>query len=130
MASREVAVKKYGVRRSGEERARLEAFVGKGKRAAPLLTRGRLLPKADVSRAGDGWSDSRIAEALDTSVATVARTRRRLIEEGFEAVLTRKSNPNSAPRRIFDGAAEAELIALACGPAPLGRAPDGIDRRR
>src|SRR5271166_2197828 len=26
------------------------------------------------------------------------------------------------PRRIFDGAAEAKLIALACGPAPAGRA--------
>jgi hypothetical protein len=36
--------------------------------------------------------------------------------------LTRKYNPNSAPRRIFDGAAEAKLIALACGPAPAGHA--------
>ena len=122
MASKEVAVKKYVVRLGGEERARLEAFVGKGKRAAPLLTRARILLKADVSEAGDGWSDSRIAEALDTSVATVERTRRQLVEEGFDAVLTRKSNPNSAPRRIFDGAAEAKLIALACGPAPAGRA--------
>ena len=122
MASKEVAVKKYVVRLSGEERARLEAFIGKGKRAALLLTRARILLKADVSEAGDGWSDSRIAEALDTSVATVERTRRQLIEEGFDAVLTRKSNPNSAPRRIFDGEAEAKLIALACGPAPAGRA--------
>jgi transposase len=78
--------------------------------------------KADVSEAGDGWSDSRIAQALDTSIATVERARRLLVEEGFEAVLTRKSNPNSARRRIFDGEAEAKLIALACGPAPAGRA--------
>ena len=110
------------VRLREEERTRLEAFIGKGKRAAPLLTRARILLKADVSGAGDGWSDSRIAEALDTSVATVERTRRRLVAEGFDAVLTRKSNPNSAPRRIFDGEAEAKLIALACGPAPAGRA--------
>ena len=122
MASKEVAVKKYVVRLSEEERARLEAFIGKGKRAAPLLTRARILLKADVSEAGDGWSDSRIAEALDTSIATVERARRQLVEEGFDAVLTRKSNPNSAPRRIFDGAAEAKLIALACGQAPAGRA--------
>ena len=122
MASKEVAVKKYVVRLSGEERARLEAFIGKGKRAAPLLTRARILLKADVSESGDGWSDSRIAEALDASIATVERTRRQLVEEGFDAVLTRKSNPNSAPRRIFDGEAEAKLIALACGPAPAGRA--------
>ncbi|MDJ0448234.1 hypothetical protein [Methylocystis sp. JR02] len=62
--------------------------------------------------AGEGWSDSRVAEALDTSIANVERTRRQLLEEGFEAVLTRKYNPNSARPRIFDGAAEAELIAL------------------
>jgi hypothetical protein len=71
---------------------------------------------------GEGWSDSRIAEALDTSIANVERTRRQLVEEGFEAVPTRKYNPNSAPRRIFDGVAEAKLIALACGPAPAGYA--------
>ena len=51
-----------------------------------------------------------------------ALPRRQLVEEGFEAVLTRKYNPNSAPRRVFDGAAEAKLIALACGPAPAGHA--------
>ena len=110
------------VRLSEGERARLEEFVRRGKRAAHLVTRARILLKADISEAGDGWSDGRIAEALDTSVATVERTRRQLVEEGFDAVLTRKSNPNSAPRRIFDGAAEAKLIALACGPAPAGRA--------
>ena len=122
MASKEVAVKKYVVRLSDQERARLDEFISKGKRAAHLLTKARILLKADVSEAGDGWSDGRIAEALDTSVATVERTRRQLVEEGFEAVLTRKYNPNSAPRRIFDGEAEAKLIALACGPAPAGRA--------
>ena len=122
MASKEVAVKKYVVRLSEEERARLEEFIRKGKRAGHLLTKARILLKADVSEAGEGWSDSRIAEALDTSIPTIERTRRRLVEEGFEAVLTRKYNPKSAPRRIFDGAAEAKLIALACGPAPAGRA--------
>jgi hypothetical protein len=76
--------------------------------------------KADVSEAGEGWSDSRIAEALDTGDATVERTRKLFVEEGLEAVLSRKSNPRSARPRIFDGAAEARLIALTCGPAPEG----------
>jgi len=95
-------------------------LIRKGKRSAQLLTRARILLKADVSDAGDGWSDSAIAEALDTSIATVERTRRQLVEEGFEAVLTRKYNPNSARPRIFDGAAEAKLIALTLSPAPDG----------
>ena len=107
-------------RLSAEERERAGALIRTGKHPAQLLTKARILLKADVSEAGEGWSDSRIAEALDTSVATVARTRQQLVEEGFEAVLTRKYNPNSARPRIFDGAAEAKLIALACSPPPEG----------
>src|SRR5450631_4010224 len=69
-----------------------------------------------------GWSDSRIAAALDTSIDTVARSRQQLVEEGFESVLTRKHSPASARPRIFDGAAEAKLITLACSKPPKGRA--------
>ena len=122
MAGKEIAVKKYVVRLSAEEREKLSEFIRSGKRSAQLLTKARILLKADVSEAGEGWSDSKIAAALDTSIANVERTRRQLVEEGFEAVLTRKYNPRCAPRRIFDGVAEAKLIALVCGPAPEGYA--------
>ena len=122
MAGKEIAVKKYVVRLSADEREKLFEFIRSGKRSAQLLTKARILLKADVSDAGEGWSDSKIAAALNTSVANVERTRRQLVEDGLEAVLTRKYNPRSAPRRIFDGVAEAKLIALACGPAPAGYA--------
>jgi len=120
VAGKEIAVKKYVVRLDAEERDRLDELIRKGKRSAQLLTKARILLKADVSDAGEGWSDSRIAAALDTSIATVERTRRQLVEEGFEAVLARKYNPSSAPPRIFDGVAEAKLIALTLSPAPEG----------
>ena len=122
MARKEIAVKKYVVRLSAEERDQLNDLIRSGKRSAQLLTKARILLKADVSDAGEGWSDSAIAGALDTSIANIARTRRQLVEEGFEAVLTRKYNPNSAPPRIFDGVAEAKLIALTLSPAPQGYA--------
>ena len=119
MVLKEISVKKYVVRLSAEERAQLDELIHKGKRSAQLLTKARILLKADVS-VGEGWSDSRIAAALDTSIATIERTRRQLVEEGFEAVLRRKYNPNSARPRIFDGVAEAKLIALTLSPAPEG----------
>ncbi len=122
MDAKAITVKKYNVRLSEDERGRLNDLIHKGKGLAQILTKARILLKADVSEAGDGWSDSRIAEALDTSIANIERTRRQLVEEGFDAVLTRKSNPNSARPRIFDGEAEAKLIALSCGPAPAGYA--------
>ena len=120
MAGKEIAVKKYVVRLTTEERAQLDELISKGKRSAQLLTKARILLKADVSDAGEGWSDSRIAAALDISIANIERTRRQLVEEGFEAVLRRKYNPNSARPRIFDGAAEAKLIALTLSQAPEG----------
>ena len=90
MAGKEIAVKKYMVRLDAEERDQLDELIRKGKRSAQLL-KARILLKADASEAGEGWSDSWIAAALETSVATVARTRQ-LVEEGLEAALTRKYN--------------------------------------
>ena len=122
MTAKQAAVKKYVVKLSDEERERLNTLIHKGKHRAGQLVKARILLKADASEAGEGWSDSQIAAALDTSVDTVARTRQQLVEEGFEAVLTRKHSPASARPRIFDGAAEAKLIALACSDPPKGRA--------
>jgi hypothetical protein len=122
VAGKEIAVKKYVVRLSAEERDQLNDLIRSGKRSAQLLTKARILLKADVSDAGEGWSDSAIAGALDTSIANIERTRRQLVEEGFAAVLSRKYNPNSARPRIFDGVAEAKLIALTLSPAPEGYA--------
>ena len=100
---------------------RLDALVRVGKHPTRLLTKACILLKADAPEAGEGWSDSQIAAALDTSTDTVARTRQQLVEEGFEAVLVRKHSPASARPCIFDGAAEAKLIALACSEPPKGR---------
>src|SRR5260370_3458149 len=120
VAGREISVKKYVVKLSADERERLEAMICVGKHPAQSLTKARILLKADVSEAGEGWSDSAISAALDTSINNIGRTRRRLVEEGMAAALTRKYNANSARPRIFDGAAEAKLIALTCSPAPEG----------
>ena len=122
MTTKEIAVKKYVVKLSDEERERLRSMIHGGKHPAQRLMRARILSKADASAGGDAWSDSQIATALDASLATVARTRQQLVEEGFEAVLTRKHSPASARARIFDGAAEAKLIALTCSEPPKGRA--------
>jgi poly-gamma-glutamate capsule biosynthesis protein CapA/YwtB (metallophosphatase superfamily) len=121
VTAKQAAVKKYVVKLSDEERERLNTLIHTGKHRARQLVKARILLKADASDAGEGWSDSQIAAALDSSVDTVARTRQQLVEEGIESVLTRKHSPASARQRIFDGAAEAKLIALACSNPPKGR---------
>src|SRR5262249_700961 len=67
MAAKEISVKKYVVRLSGEERERLETLLRKGKSPARRVLKAQILLKADVSEAGKGWSDNRIIEALETS---------------------------------------------------------------
>jgi transposase len=122
MAGKEIAVKKYVVRLSGDERQQLEALIRKGKGPARRLLKARLLLKADVSDGGKGWSDNEIIRALDTSVSMVYRVRKQLVEEGFAAVLSRKQRASPAVPRIFDGEKEARLITLACSKPPKGRA--------
>jgi hypothetical protein len=122
MAGRTASVKKYVVRLSTEEREQLQALIRKGKGPATQLLKARILLKADVSEAGEGWSDSRIIEALETGASMVYRVRRQLVEEGFAAVLSRKQRAIPAVPPIFDGEKEAKLIALACSKPPKGRA--------
>src|SRR5262249_48695580 len=48
MAAKEISVKKYVVRLSGEERERLETLIRKGKSPARRVLKARILLKADV----------------------------------------------------------------------------------
>ena len=122
VAGKDISVKKYVVRLSAEEREHLQTLIGKGKSPAKRLLKARILLKADVSEAGEGWSDSRIIKALDTSASMIYRVRKQLVEEGFEAVLSRKRHMMPPVAAIFDGEKEAKLIALACSKPPKGRA--------
>jgi hypothetical protein len=54
------------------------------------------LLKADVSEADEGWSDNQIIAALATSAPMVYRVRKQLVEDGVEAVLSRKPRPRLA----------------------------------
>ena len=77
--------------------------------------------KADQAEGGPGWIDDRIAEALDGSVATIARVRQRFVEQGLELARVRKKQDQPRRERKLDGAGAARLIALACSKAPRGR---------
>ena len=122
MAAKEIIVKKYVVRLSCDERQQLAMLIRKGSSPAQRLMKARILLKADVSEGGEGWSDNQIIEALETSPSMVYQVRKQLVEEGFEAVLSRKPRATPAVPRIFDGEKEAKLIALACSEPPKGRA--------
>ena len=117
-----MANKKFVVKLSGEERERLGELISKGKAAAKVILKARILLKADRGEAGEGWSDDRICEALDTNVTMVARVREKLVNQGLDAVLARKKRETPPVQPIFDGERQAQLIALACSEPPEGHA--------
>lgn len=113
-------MKKYIVRLSGEERKSLKRLIRSGKGPARMFTRARILLKADVGEGCPGWPDEKIAEALDITIQTIERVRKQLVEEGLEAVLSRRKYIQKVSRKKLDGDAEAHLIALACSETPEG----------
>jgi transposase len=111
---------KYVVRLTTDHRRRLERMVSSGKHPARVLTRARILLKADAGRGGPGWGDAAIAEALECGERTAGRVRQRYVEGGPDAALYARK-PAGRQYRKLDGKQEAELVALACSPAPDGR---------
>ena len=112
---------KYVVRLSAEEREYLEGVVNRGKVAASKRRRAQILLKADAGTEGSGPTDAEVAKALGVGVITVHRVRQAYVEQGLSAAIERKQSSRVRLPKL-DGHQEAQLVALACGPAPEGRA--------
>lgn len=115
-------MKKYVVRLDAEERVQLERIVRSGRRSALTIRRANILLAVDESEDGAKMTDAEVVRALGVAVRSVEMLRRRSVEEGLDAALQRKQQVRPSVERIFDGEKEAKLIAVACGPAPEGRA--------
>ena len=119
MAGTGTGAKKYVVKLCAEERERLEAIIKSGNRSAQLITKARILLKADTSDAAKvGRTAKSRRRWIPASTPSVARDDN--WSGGLRGDAGAQIQFNSARPRIFDGATEAELIALACSPAPEG----------
>ena len=113
--------KVYIVRLTREERERLKALVHKGRVAADKRKRAQVLLLVDEGGEGPAHPDGEAAERVGVSRQTVEKLRQRCVFEGLEAVLERR--PRSRERSVrLDGEAQAQLLAMACGEPPEGRA--------
>src|SRR5438067_11997095 len=104
--------KRYVVRLSEAERARLNTMIGRGRAPARTLAHARILLKANEGEGGPGWTDAAIAGAVEVDPATVARVRQACATAGLDAAPTRKP-PEREYARKLDGAQAARLLALA-----------------
>jgi transposase len=106
-------VKQHHVQLTAAERHEVEQMVRRGKHSARELTRARILLKAD-----EGLRDEDIAEAVEASVATSERVRKRFGTVGLGTLTER---PRLGRRPVLEAKGEARLIAEACSTAPGGR---------
>ncbi len=114
--------KRYIVELTPDERADLLTRIKKGSQSATANRKARILLKADQGEEGEAWTDAQICKGVETSCSSVARVREAFVAGGLEAVFTRKRPAHPSVQRIFDGEAEAKLIALACSEPPEGYA--------
>ena len=98
---------------SEDEQEHLFALIHKGSHSARVITRARILCKLDR-----GWSNQEVCAALDVTLATVLKTRRRWTEGGLEAALGELPRPGQRPK--LDAKQAATITALACSKAPEG----------
>lgn len=114
-------MKKYIVQLTSEQREELLHMISAGKASARELIHARILLKADQSEQGPGWSDGQIAQALDTSLSTVARVRRLCATRSVQEAILPAASSRVRSRRL-DGTGEAHLVALVCSAPPEGSA--------
>ncbi len=115
-------MKKYTVHLTAEQRQQLQQRISAGQAAARKLTHARILLKTDQSEQGPGWGDEQISQALEVSVPTIERVRKRFVEQGLSDAIERRPQPERPEKRILNGKHEAYLIALACSEKPDGYA--------
>ena len=103
---------------ASDQRAHLLTLISAGNAPARVQTRARILLLRDSSQNAP-QTHEQVAAVLLCSPATVQNVCRRYRQEGLQAALTEKPRPGN-PRKL-DGAAEAQLLLLACSDAPEGR---------
>ena len=128
MTAKQPAVKKYIVRLSTDERERRNTLIQKGKAPARQRLKARILLKADASEAGEAWSDSEIAAALDTSI-----DRRRgcidpptLTQLGAQTHLRRRRRGQADRARLFPAPQRTQALDADAA----GKRGGGVEYRR
>src|SRR5215510_14491612 len=105
---------RYAIDLTDTERAALREILAKNKVKRSTIINAYILLQADRAC---GWTNADVAAAYEVSTKKVEQLKKRFVEEGFEAALSRKPVPN-AHRRKMTGEEEAHLIALYCSQVP------------
>src|SRR5262249_32751858 len=108
------------VRLTDDERHALVQLTKSGTAAASQIKPAPILLHVDAN--GPNWSDAHVTTVLHCHATTVRHVRQRFVEQGLAAALARKKQVKPSRQGLLDGATEAHVMALRCGPPPQGQA--------
>ena len=111
--------KSYKVTLDKSEIKQLKSIITKGKHKTLTYRNAYILLNTDVGEFSDKVTNELISKVLKVSMRTIDRVKKRFVEEGFEACLSRKPS-NQIYERKMDGDFEAHLISIACSEPPKG----------
>lgn len=106
----------FEVRLTEEERSKLLEITSKGNISAREMKKAQILLKCDKTF-GEDLKDKDIVRLLNTSIASIYRTRLNFYQHRLNSL---KHKKGAGRPRLVDGDIEAHVIAIACSPPPDG----------
>ena len=110
---------RYTIKLTKSEVDELLAIVNKGSHTSQTFRTAYILLNCDEGKYAEKVTNEQISKVLKIGMRTIDRVKKKIIEEGFEAVLERR--PTS---RVYetksDGDVEAKLVTLCCSEPPKG----------
>jgi len=112
---------KYKVTLTEDEHTELMDTINKGCHTSQKFRAAYILLNCDEGKFADKVTNEQMSKVLKIGMRTIDRVKKKFVEEGFDAVLERKS-PDREYDRKADGEVEAHLITLCCSEPPQGYA--------
>lgn len=112
-------MEKYKVTLTKDEIDELMDIINKGSHTSQKFRTAYILLNCDEGNFGDKVTNNQISRILKVGMRTIDRTKKKFVEEGFDAVLERRPTQREYERKA-DGDFEAHLIALCCSEPPKG----------
>jgi transposase len=112
-------MEKYKVTLTKDEIDELMDIINKGSHTSQKFRTAYILLNCDEGNFADKVTNNQISRILKVGMRTIDRTKKKFVEEGFDAVLERRPTQREYERKA-DGDFEAHLIALCCSEPPKG----------
>ena len=112
-------MKRYTVKLTKAEVEELMSIINKGSHTSQTFRAAYILLNCDEGPYSQKVTNEQISKVLKVGMRTIDRVKKKLVEEGFDAVLERRPTKRNYERKV-DGDIEAKLITLCCSEPPKG----------